>query len=482
MDSVDTPAKRTLRHRPNARITVRYRVAQESAEYLRSVRGNPYRAVIQPTYFHLIGHAALIVPNLNDKTPAKIRVHELPKSWSFASDLEHPGTTLDQVQESISVGGDFRILHPASHNPALRLAIHGSWSFDVNVFAARLARILEAEQRFWGSETMPFLVTVMQLPGNPGSTSSGGTGLDDAFAFFATPNVPEASITRTLTHEGMHSWIPRRIGGLPEKDEELSYWLSEGFTEFYVSRLLVHEGLWTPLEFARDLNQTLRAYGTSPVRTAGNARILADFWRDNDVQQLPYQRGQLLAHLWDEQLRARGGLDPIMMKMQKRAATNSHSDPNMFATRLFFQTMTEAGHDVRNDITRYVDQGSLVTLPETLFAPCGRIETRDVPLPDPGFDLSATIEANKRIVGVDAASRAYAAGLRDGMQIIKREAGAFNESETELALRVDDAGTERVIRYLPQSKSQVPVQRLVIDPALDEKLLNLCRNRLAGAQ
>jgi predicted metalloprotease with PDZ domain len=144
--------------------------------------------------------------------------------------------------------------------------------------------------------------------------------------------------------------------------------------------------------------------------------------------------------------------------------------------------MTEAGHDVRADITRYVDQGGLITLPETLFAPCGHIETRDVPLPDPGFDLSATIKANKRVVRVDPASRAYAAGLRDGMQIIKREAGAFNESETELALRVDDSGIERVIRYFPQSKSHVPVQRLVVDPALDDKSLNLCRKRLAGAQ
>jgi predicted metalloprotease with PDZ domain len=322
----------------------------------------------------------------------------------------------------------------------------------------------------------------MQLPATPGSTSSGGTALNDAFAFFATPNVPEASITRTLTHEGMHSWIPRRIGGLPEKNEALSYWLSEGFTEFYTSRLLVREGLWTPVDFARDLNETLRAYGTSPVRTADNARILADFWHDNDVQQLPYRRGQLLAHLWDGQMLARGGLDPITMKMQKRAAANQQSAPSRHATQLFVQTMTEAGHDVRADIAQYVDQGGLVTLPETLFAPCGRIETFDMPLPDPGFDVSATAKANKRVVHVDPASRAYAAGLRDGMQIIKREAGAFNESETELALRVDDAGIERVIRYFPQSKLHASVQRLVIDPAMDDKALNACRKRLSGSQ
>ena len=73
------------------------------------------------------------------------------------------------------------------------------------------------------------------------------------------------------------------MGGMPDEGEAAHYWLSEGFTDFYTGRMLVRQGLWTPAQFAEDLNNTLRAYAESPVRAAPNARILADFWREQAV-------------------------------------------------------------------------------------------------------------------------------------------------------------------------------------------------------
>jgi predicted metalloprotease with PDZ domain len=315
-----TPAARTLTHRPNARIHLRYRVIQDWEGPPMAQGGNPYRPIIQVNYFHLIGNAALVTPdNYNLLSPVRLNVRYLPRGWRFASDLEHQGTTLGEVAASIIVGGDFRIVQTA--DPNIRIAMRGAqWRFTDADFAARVAEIIAAQRRFWGDESSPFLVTVIELGAtNSGWLSMGGTGLGDSFAFFATPNVEPEALPRMLAHEGLHTWIPSRIGGLAEVDEASGYWFSEGFTDFYTGRILVREGIWDPAQFAADFNRTLRDYAVSSVRTAPNARILADFWRDRDLQQLPYQRGRMLATLWDVRLRAQGrDVDEVVHEMRAR--------------------------------------------------------------------------------------------------------------------------------------------------------------------
>ena len=44
-------------------------------------------------------------------------------------------------------------------------------------------------------------------------------------------------------------------------------------------------------------------YGASPARDEPNTRILADRHRDPDIEWLPYDRGRILAVLWDRKLR-----------------------------------------------------------------------------------------------------------------------------------------------------------------------------------
>ncbi|MGH6949759.1 MAG: hypothetical protein ACREH4_02735, partial [Vitreimonas sp.] len=83
------PALRVLTHRPDARIRVRWRVVQDWPGEPVASRGNPYRPIVQPGYFHLIGNAALVTPRIAEATPARLRVRGLPRGWTFASDLEH---------------------------------------------------------------------------------------------------------------------------------------------------------------------------------------------------------------------------------------------------------------------------------------------------------------------------------------------------------------------------------------------------------
>ncbi|MBY0563927.1 MAG: hypothetical protein K2P58_07050 [Hyphomonadaceae bacterium] len=472
----DEPGERTLSHRPNARIHVRYRVIQDFEGAPNAREGNAYRAVVQPSYFHLIGNAALVTPMGADNT-TRVRVTaRLPRGWAFASDLEHPDLVLGDVSSSVIVGGDFRLVRAG--DGGIRLAIRGHWSFNDEDLAHRVAGIVAGHRRFWDDPDEPYLVTLLPLESPAeGWLSIGGTGLGDAFAFFATANAESPAVTRLLAHEALHTWIPGRIGGFSQQSEAAEYWLSEGFTDYYTSRLLVRDGLWAPSDFAADLNTMLSAYAQSPARTATNARIVADFWRDRDVQQLPYQRGRLLAILWDARLRAAGrSLDEVMLGMRQRVRDGDER----VAVALFAEVASSLGLSVAADLAAHVEQGAAIMLPADAFAPCGVLETQSLAPFHRGFDIEATTANNNVIAGVIRAGPAYAAGMRDGMTLVRRDAGEIGNSELQIAYVVRDGDVERTLRYMPRGPGSYVHQRLVLDGGLSGESLAACLRVLGG--
>jgi predicted metalloprotease with PDZ domain len=222
----------------------------------------------------------------------------------------------------------------------------------------------------------------------------------------------------------------------------------------------------------------LRAYAQSPVRAAPNARILADFWNDGDVQQLPYQRGRLLATLWDQRLRQQGrDLDDVILEMRDRARAG---DPLDAAPMLPIVTQ-RFGVDISNDLAAFAEQGAIVLLPENVFAPCGRIVTRELAPFHRGFDIEATTANGNVITGVDPDLPAYAAGVRDGMVLIRRVNGEIGDSEREIIYLVRDGETERSFSYMPRGRGTYTLQQLELASDLRDDRLARCVAVLGGA-
>ncbi len=481
VDAGGSPALKVLRHAPRATLTVRYRVTQMWQGEPAVTGSNEYRPVIRPNYFHLIGWTMMARPKWSLATTATVSFHDMPEGWQWASDLEHGSLSLADVLESISVGGDFRVLKAGT----LRVAIRGAWAFTDNDFIKRLQPIIASHHKFWGDQPAPFLVTVMPLQAEVGSMSLGGTGLNDAFAFFATPNVADRQLTRILAHEHLHSWIPRRVGMMPQGDADaLEYWLSEGFTDFYTYRLLVREGLWSAEEAARAYNDVMWAYAFSPVRDAPNAKVAAEFWQERAMNDLPYQRGLLFATLADDRARraSKGSrdLDDIVLAM-KRTVDGLGEGAIPPAIRGNFVTQAKAvGVDVQDDLARYVEKGETIALPADALAPCGVIETSAVAEFDRGFDGRKTILNNNIVAGVDPNGPAFAAGLRDGMQILSLDLSVGRDSRVPLTYKVRANGVTREISYLPAGKRKVTLQELKLKPMSDEAVRKACTARFAG--
>ena len=480
-------AHRVIHHAAGEPLVLRYTLIQDVPGLPRPTGKNPYRPLIQPGWFHVLGDAMLIAPEWDERTPATFSAGPWPTGWRFASDLEHARAgdplTLGDLYESVSVGGDFRIVSRAHAGGALRVAVRGAWSFSDSSLADRIERVIASHRRFWRDPDEPFLVTLVPLVDDGQSSSLGGTGRADAFAFFATGNAEEGALNRLLAHEHMHTWIPGRIGGLPTRDEAMHYWLSEGFTDFYSMRLLVRDGLWSTTEYVNAVNEILQRYAQSPMRAAP-ARVAADqFWTKREAQELPYQRGFLLACKWDDELRRRHAgrrdLDDVMLAIHREAARHRARDTTRFAVTLLVRAMMRAGVDITQDLERHVAQGEPVLLPAGVLGDAARIEARDEPEFDRGFDAAATNAAGGVITGLDPTSPGYAAGLRDGMRIVKREAGRPGDTSIDLVYRVRDGDNERLIQYRPVGKRTFVTQRIVPADTTRHTLERLGR-RLAG--
>ncbi len=476
LDASNDPTKRIVLSDPDAQIRLRYNAAQDWQGVPQGSSGNPYRLVVQPSFFHLIGHALFVLPKGDTHRLATFAVRGLPPNWTLASTLTDGDSklTLDDIDSSITVGGDFRVTIPKTSRGLVRIAIRGDWEFTDAEFAGDTARILQAERNYWHDQESPFLVTVLPLAGGQ-FLSSGGTGLNAGFGFFATPNVPMSSNTRTLAHENMHTWIPQLIGGLPDKDEAGGYWLSEGFTDFFSRRVLLRAGILSLADYVKVMNDTLYAYDTSSVRSVFNAQIIKDFWNDDYIQQLPYQRGFLLATMWNSQ--HRGVMDAVIHDMRERAKS---TPAGTTALDLFPQTMKDHGLEVSADIARFIEHGEQVWLPADAFPACGRVAVENLPGFSYGFDPVATATAGRVITGIDPSGPAYAAGLRNGMKIVKHLSPPSKDPRDALAYEVSDNAGTLTIHYFPTSKTRFRVQQLQLERGLSGLAQKRCIAELAG--
>lgn len=479
-------AERTLRHRPNAKITVRYRVRSAYDRDPQGADGNPYKGpILRPDWAALLGEFVFATPAGRDAEAATFRWGKLPKGWQAASDLDNgrlgrPMTVAD-IPESITVAGaNISLAERPVQGGTLRVATVGQ---DAGKLADAVAPVVTAERRFWTDVSGPFFVGFIPLAAKPGGYSVGGTGRSDGFALYSTPGQDE-QLKGIIAHEHTHTWIPNRIGRLPpEVEEPAVYWLSEGFTDFFTHRALLRAGLIDPKEFTERLDGALSAYEASPVRTAPAARIVADFWKDRNVQQLPYQRGALLALKWDEDIRLKTGgkadLDTVLRQMRDHYQKFPLGQGPDVVTGFVSAAWVVAGLDLRGDIDRYAVKGELVPLPENLIDGCLYVRTNRKPTFDPGFDTAASFAA-RQLKGVRTRGPAWNSGLRNGAKL---DSWTLKDGDTQVQVELvtrDARGRIRKVSYWPYGDDVTETHDLLLKPGMSAAETAGCVRKIGG--
>jgi predicted metalloprotease with PDZ domain len=462
-DTGKTHIKRLSYARDQA-VHLEYELVQDSAGP--AVTENRFRVLMQPEYFHWIGSAAWVLPAGPNDEHFNIHMHwnKVPADWTLANsfavskkDQEFEATRA-QLLSSIFVGGDFRLNTVLVKGHPVHTAIRGQWKFSDAQFTALTKSIVETERQFWKADDPYFLVTMIPLSDRPGSKSVGGAGFTSSFATFNTPNIEPKDLEALLAHEYFHNWNPRKLGRMPAMERTM-YWFSEGVTDYYTHLLRLRAGLLTLEAYVDQYNELLKATYMSPVRSAGEERISKDFWRDQNVQKLPYQRGALLATEWNAQIRqvsaGKLSIDNVMHDLADAAREARGSAlTELTPQRLNSVLRPYTGSDALALIDKHIGQGVLIEPRENWFGPFIKLVWQDIPVWELGLDMNR-LRNQKIIAAVVPGSAAYRAGLRNGQQLLRRLPILIDDTSKYVEMTVKDGDGERTIRYLPLSTSNI---------------------------
>lgn len=469
----------SVQHPPDKRIRVEY----DLVSTIREVTSNTdtyYRPIITAERVHFIGHAGLAIPeHLATTVRHDFRVHwkgfanvgwKVGCSFNVGDfDFEYHGLANDFVHSVFIAGPRLRISERKVGSGRVAFALAGSdWGFNDNQLIQLASRIIGSEQNFFGAHQPPYYVVTLIPVGTYSKQRAtvGGTGLAQSFALFMTPKIEISGeqgrrVTYLLAHEHFHHYN----GGIvqPSEPEELVYWFTEGFTDYYTRHLLLRAGLYSLDDYVADLNEKLRDLHTSPVRDAPNAQIGTSFWSNHDLHRLPYLRGDILAVMLDTEIRrasdGKRSLHSLMRELVSEGAadrTKTYTNEDLIAKVAKYTSDEYAAR-----YASWVEEGKVPHIPLNLLAPCLKGRTKGVGPFDIGFDFDASRRVG-RVVDVRKGSAAWKAGLRNGQKLMGWSVtyGAVDKP-AELTIQGESPGSFRTIRYIPQ-RDAVPVPQFEI--------------------
>jgi predicted metalloprotease with PDZ domain len=493
--SVTAPdaAHRVLRHRPGAKLTVRYRVQSAYHQDPDGADGAPLKGpLLRPGFVAALGPFVFARPEGREAQPMTFQWGKLPKGWRAASDLEHAAqgraiTVADARSALVLAAPTLQVAEQATGGGPLRLAFLGVDGLPTEAIAKDAAMVTGVERAFWNDMQVPYLVGIVGLTETKGAPAAGGMGLKDALALFASPNAKDR-LAYVMTREGLRSWMPAQLGTGADADA-FSRVLGEGFTDFLADRMLLRTGLETAAQVVERMDGQLYGYDRSPVRTAPGARVAAEFRTNADVAQLADQRGFLLALKWDEMVRLKTGgradLGAVLRRMRDHAGQFATGQAPDLTTGFVSAMWVEARIDIRPEIARYVDQGAAIDLPEEMFGGCLQARVTVSPAFDPGFDTTASFAA-KTLKGVRRGGPAWVSGLRDGMAL---DSWAFTPGDTtrqiELMVRGGPGkaarqGKPRRVAFWPYGDADASKRKLQLTPGMSPQQVAACGKRMAG--
>lgn len=469
IDSNNSPLKRLLTHKPGQQLEIEYAIEQDWEGPLMHPKN--YRAMVDKKYFQATGYALLIYPESDPSVMTELQLDwkNMPKDWSIGNSF-HSGsreykckTMLGNFQNSVFVGGDFRLHSTTIGKETINMAIRGDWKFKDSAMLASVADIVTRERDFWNDHTQPYyFVSLFPFDGRG---TLNGSSLHNSFFMGMTAEYPlDINVQYLLSHEYFHRWIGGngKLVFAAGKEEE-GYWFSEGFTDYYTYKFLSATGMISQKKYVDMINTRLAEYYLSPVRDKDNKTIGENFWKSRDYQMIPYRKGFTYALYIDWLIQSSTNkkftLDNFIFDALKHCESGGKFNDVIFVelVRKF------SGKDISVIHTNSISKGELIPLDSTtafIINDSLVVRPQQMGAFDIGFDYDASSKARK-LTGVKENSAAWQAGLRDG-QTIKGWSFQFNDiSKPAMITVIDESGQEKKVSYSPQSVEKFSVPQIM---------------------
>jgi predicted metalloprotease with PDZ domain len=474
----DTVTRRIVRHKRSGRVTLTYELIDIGDQEFR--RSRLYQPQLDASYALFFGNGAWVLPAWHEQQPVNLslKIDGLPAGWSAASSFGAalPASSVAWAARELHAGllrhsvfafGDFRLYRADIEGRPVWIGLRGKFSFSDRTFVDRTAQLIRTHRAFFNDFDVPHLLITLMPNGVTEGTSIGGTAVHRAFAMHVSADftMPGRDFDFLVGHEHLHEWVPRRFGSMEmpgAKDDALRYWFSEGITNWLTHRLLLASGQWTIEQYAQALSDVARKYETSGARHRANIDIPGLFFRDNDVNQLPYQRGELLALHWDAQLAARGTSLAAVLRGLLLPPPPYTERPALATERLLAALEVHLGTGPRADVERWIERPAPIEYTQDLGGPCLTVKPVRIERYELGFDAAASFKKN-RVVGLAPGSAAERAGVREG-EVLKGYSVHGGDTARDVLLQIERDGRVEDVTYKPISTQTTAAAVFAVRP------------------
>ena len=376
----------------------------------------------------------------------------------FDSSVDHSFTSAREARDTYFLIGP-QIETVKADVDGVELTINYVDELDFDILAKELIeRYRFILGRFNKGRPQAFNIVLVPMPPMSGEPFFQGTAVPGGMAIHTSDPDPQLW-QHQLTHELVHEWLPLRMGGIDaSRGGEERYAFSEGYTE-YVSNLF---GLKLGTQSYRDFLEKLNA-----------AYLAASFGRI-DGQINPYELGLIQAFLLDFRLyeAKRPSLMNLLSGLTAPDVNGGHSEGDAY---------TRFVAALRRFDMEPPAPGEIGTVPGSLSLGrfCIASSVADGFRYELGFDFDFMEDGRYRVRDVNPGSRAYEAGLRDGMVINERVAGDKNDKESLAVFSVDASGESKEIAFYPKSHRSVPVPHFEFTGTQETE--EACKDRLLSS-
>lgn len=118
------------------------------------------------------------------------------------------------------------------------LPLYGEFEGKDDATASSLKEIIYTQRSFFNDYEFPYYAISLTQGGD--LCNWGETGLSNSFIAFLPQSINRTQYYPFFAHEHLHTWIGGKIHN--NDPEELNYWWSEGFTDYYSMVLSLRSG------------------------------------------------------------------------------------------------------------------------------------------------------------------------------------------------------------------------------------------------
>ena len=412
----------------------------------------------------ILGENGLVRPltSSDDQISVKVEFEKVPSDFKIISSFGRGKTThffqgkTQNFVSSLYLIGDFQENSIDVKGFPIYFATKGTFGISLDRMKEVLSKVITGHRDFFNDYQYPHYLISM-LSTDDDCCSSGGTGRTNGFATWVFKGFnDEKRLKHLFSHELFHNWNGRKI--LRQEQEELIYWFSEGFTDYYANRLNIRSGLLTLSEYVDNYNKNLLQYYTSKARNYSNQEILKNFWKDKEVANLPYQQGQIMAHDWNRRIKkkhAGKSFDDFFLHFYKESQINGTIVTPQNVGRVLREYLDTAHEDIKN----YMEKGTTIPIRAESLGPCVTLVQSPSYELDYGFNLALTKE-RREVTGLKSGSPLHTFGVRNGDHLV---GWSFTrDPDTEQSVNIEKNGRKVTYSFFARGKSRMVPQYKVI--------------------